>query len=206
MAEKNLQLSDKVVTWPNLLSALRLLMVPVFLWLILIDENLIAFAVLAFSSFTDWLDGYLARKLNQMSRLGQLLDPAADRLFILASLLGLAITDKVPWWLVLVVVGRDVVLFFTLPFLAQVGYGPLPVNYSGKAGTFALLYAFPLMLLPEVLPEGWAVAIYPIAWGFAFWGIWLYWWAGAIYLRQVYNIRKMAHESSSILISEKEIQ
>jgi cardiolipin synthase len=204
MAENNLQLSDKVLTWPNLLSALRLALVPVFLWLILIDQNLLAFSILAFSSFTDWLDGFLARKLNQMSRLGQLLDPAADRLFILASLIGLAITAKVPWWLVVVVVGRDVLLFFTLPFLAQVGYGPLPVNYSGKAGTFALLYAFPLMLLPNVLSESLSVVIYPIAWAFAFWGIWLYWWAGAIYLRQVYNIRKLATISSSILEPEKE--
>lgn len=204
MAERNLQLSEKILTWPNFLSALRLALVPVFLWLILIDENLLAFSVLAFSSFTDWLDGYLARKLNQMTRLGQLLDPAADRLFILASLLGLAFTDKVPWWLVVVVVGRDFVLFFSLPFLAQVGYGPLPVNYSGKAGTFALLYAFPLMLLPNVLPSDWAVVIYPIAWAFAFWGILLYWWAGAIYLRQVYNIRKTARLTSSILVSEKE--
>ena len=204
MATKNLELSDKVLTWPNALSALRLVLVPVFLWLILIDENLLAFSVLAFSSFTDWLDGYLARKLNQMTRLGQLLDPAADRLFILASLLGLAITDKVPWWLVLIVVGRDVVLFFSLPLLAQVGYGPLPVNYSGKAGTFALLYAFPLMLLPNILPSEFSIVIYPLAWGFAFWGIWLYWWAGMIYLRQVHNIRKLARETSSILVSEKE--
>ena len=192
MANQNLHLSDKILTWPNVLSGLRLALVPVFLWLILIDENLLAFSVLAFSSFTDWLDGYLARKLDQMSRLGQLLDPAADRLFILASLLGLAITAKVPWWLVVVIVGRDFMLFFTFPILAKVGYGPLPVNYSGKAGTFALLYAFPLMLLPDVLPSGWAVFIYPVAWGFAFWGIWMYWWAGGIYLRQVYNIRKSA--------------
>jgi len=205
MVDQNLQLSDRVITWPNALSALRLLLVPVFLWMILIDQNLIAFAILAFSSFTDWLDGFLARKLNQMTRLGQLLDPAADRLFILASLLGLAITAKVPWWLVLVIVARDLTLFFTLPFLAKVGYGPLPVTYTGKAGTFALLYAFPLMLLPNVLPQEWSVVIYPIAWGFAFWGIWLYWWAGAIYLRQVYNIRKLARSTSSILVSEKEI-
>jgi cardiolipin synthase len=204
MADNNLHLSDKVLTWPNALSALRLLLVPVFLWLILIDENLIAFSLLAFSSFTDWLDGYLARKLNQMSRLGQLLDPAADRLFILASLIGLAMTEKVPWWLVVVVVARDLLLFFTLPFLAQVGHGPLPVNYTGKAGTFALLYAFPLLLLPEVLPEQAAVIVYPIAWAFAFWGIWLYWWAGGIYIRQVYNIRKSARSTSSILIPKKE--
>ena len=204
MAESNLQLSDRVMTWPNALSALRLLLVPIFLWLILIDENVLAFSVLAISSFTDWLDGFLARKLNQMSRLGQLLDPAADRLFILASLVGLAFTDKVPWWLVVSVVARDLLLFFTLPFLAQVGYGPLPVNYTGKAGTFALLYAFPLMLLPEVLPEQASVIVFPIAWAFAFWGIWLYWWTCMVYLRQVYNIRKMARSTSTILRSEEE--
>jgi cardiolipin synthase len=204
MAESNLQLSDRVMTWPNALSALRLLLVPIFLWLILIDENVLAFSVLAISSFTDWLDGFLARKLNQMSRLGQLLDPAADRLFILASLVGLAFTDKVPWWLVVSVVARDLLLFFTLPFLAQVGYGPLPVNYTGKAGTFALLYAFPLMLLPEVLPEQASDIVFPIAWAFAFWGIWLYWWTCVVYLRQVYNIRKMARSTSTILRSEEE--
>lgn len=204
MAEQNLQLSEKILTVPNLLSALRLLLVPVFLWLILIDQNLLAFAVLAFSSFTDWLDGYLARKLNQMSRLGQLLDPAADRLFILASLLGLAITNQVPWWLVIVIVSRDILLFFTLPFLAQIGYGPLPVNYTGKAGTFALLYAFPLLLLPQVLPESFAVVVYPIAWAFAFWGIWLYWWTGGVYLLQVYNLRKSARSNATILVNEQE--
>ncbi len=199
MAEQNMQLSERVITWPNLLSALRLVLVPVFLWLILIGQNLWAFAILAFSSFTDWLDGFLARKLNQTSRLGQLLDPAADRLFILASLIGLAATSQVPWWLVFVIVARDVLLFFTLPFLAQVGYGPLPVNYTGKAGTFALLYAFPLLLLPAVLPEGFAVWIYPIAWAFAFWGIWLYWWTCGVYLLQVHNIRKSARLDSAIL-------
>lgn len=199
MVEQNLQLSDKVLTWPNLLSALRLLLVPVFLWLILIDQNLLAFAILAFSSFTDWLDGFLARKLNQMSRLGQLLDPAADRLFILATLIGLAATSQVPWWLVFVIVARDVLLFFTFPFLAQVGYGPLPVNYTGKAGTFALLYAFPLLLLPAVLPSQFAIWVYPIAWAFAFWGIWLYWWTGGVYLLQVHNIRKSARLDSTIV-------
>ena len=204
MAEQNLQLSEKVVTVPNLLSTLRLLLVPVFLWLIIIDQNLLAFAVLAFSSFTDWLDGYLARKLNQMSRLGQLLDPAADRLFILASLLGLAITNQVPWWLVIVIVSRDLVLFFALPFLAQIGYGPLPVTYTGKAGTFALLYAFPLLLLPQVLPENFAVIVYPIAWAFAFWGIWLYWWTGGVYLLQVHNLRKSARSDATIVVNEQE--
>ncbi|NBQ92441.1 MAG: CDP-alcohol phosphatidyltransferase family protein [Micrococcales bacterium] len=204
MSKNNLMLSDRILTWPNLLSALRLLLVPFFLWLIIDGQNLLAFAILAFSSFTDWLDGYLARRLNQTSRLGQLLDPAADRLFILASLIGLAATEQVPWWLVAVILSRDLMLFFTLPFLAQVGYGPLPVNYTGKAGTFALLYAFPLLLLPAVLPAEAKNFVLPIAWAFAFWGIWLYWWTGAVYLLQVHNIRKMERANSTILRNEQE--
>lgn len=204
MTKTNLQLSDRVFTIPNILSMLRLVLVPVFLWLVISHQNLLAFAVLAFSSATDWLDGFLARKLNQTSRLGQLLDPLADRLFILATLLGLAVTSQVPLWLPVVIVLRDVMLFFALPFLAQVGYGPLPVNYTGKAGTFALLYAFPLMLLPAILPDNARNWILPIAWAFAFWGIWLYWWTGAVYLLQVHNIRKAEFANSGILISEQE--
>lgn len=199
MSEQNLQMSERIFTWPNLLSALRLVLVPVFLWLILVDQNLWAFAILAFSSFTDWLDGFLARKLNQTSRLGQLLDPLADRLFIFATLIGLAQTGQVPWWLLFVIVARDLLLTFTIPVLAQVGYGPLPVNYTGKAGTFALLYAFPLLLLPAVLPAEFANYIYPVAWAFAFWGIWLYWWTAGVYLLQVYNIRKSARQTSAIV-------
>ena len=204
MSKSNLILSDRILTWPNLLSALRLLLVPFFLWLIIDHQNLLAFAILAFSSFTDWFDGFLARRLNQTSRLGQLLDPAADRLFILASLIGLAATEQVPWWLVVVIIARDLMLFFTLPFLAQVGYGPLPVNYTGKAGTFALLYAFPLLLLPAVLPDEARNFVLPIAWAFAFWGIWLYWWTGAVYLLQVHNIRKTERSNSAILRNEQE--
>ena len=204
MSKSNLILSDRILTWPNLLSALRLLLVPFFLWLIIDHQNLLAFAILAFSSFTDWFDGFLARRLNQTSRLGQLLDPAADRLFILASLIGLAVTEQVPWWLVVVIIARDLMLFFTLPFLAQVGYGPLPVNYTGKAGTFALLYAFPLLLLPAVLPDEARNFVLPIAWAFAFWGIWLYWWTGAVYLLQVHNIRKTERSNSAILRNEQE--
>jgi cardiolipin synthase len=192
-----------IMTWTRIV-AIPLILLVFYLPITLPVANLIATVMFVVFALTDWLDGYLARKLNQMTRLGQLLDPAADRLFILASLLGLAITNAVPWWLVFVVVGRDFLLFFTFPFLAKAGYGPLPVNYSGKAGTFALLYAFPLMLLPNVLPEGWTNVVLPIAWAFAFWGIWLYWWAGAIYVRQVYNIRKMDRENSSILVSKKE--
>ena len=185
----NLQLSDRVVTVPNILSAARLLLVPVFLWLVLSNQNILAVVVLAISSITDYLDGYLARRLNQFSRLGQLLDPLADRLLIFCTLFGLGFTGQAPWWFVLAIVARDVLLIYTIPVLAGLGYGPLPVHFLGKAGTFALLYALPLLLLPSALPLA-ANFIYPAAWAFAFWGLWLYWWAGYLYVAQVNRLRK----------------
>jgi cardiolipin synthase len=176
-------------TVPNLLSVLRLALVPVFLYLILTEHPLLAFLVLAVASFTDWLDGYLARRLNQTTRLGALLDPAADRLYIFATLIGLAITGAIPVWLPIVVIGRDAILSFTIPVLASRNYGPLPVHFAGKAGTFALLYAFPLLLMAD----WWTAAsfvILPIAWAFAIWGVGLYWYAGYLYLKQVFFIVK----------------
>ena len=134
-------------TIPNMLSFLRLALIPVFLWLILRHEGAWAVALLIFSGFTDYLDGYIARKYNQVTRLGKLLDPAADRLYIFATLIGMVATGVIPLWLALVIIGRDVMLLIVYPVLATHGYGPLPVHYLGKAGTFALLYAFPLLLL-----------------------------------------------------------
>ncbi|CAB4602774.1 MAG: CDP-alcohol phosphatidyltransferase family protein [Actinobacteria bacterium] len=176
-------------TIPNLLSLLRLALVPVFLYLILADYPLLAFLVLALASFTDWLDGYLARKLNQVTRIGALLDPAADRLYIFATLIGLAITGAIPAWLPVVVIGRDLLLVFTIPVLASRNFGPLPVHFAGKAGTFALLYAFPLLLLADWWQAA-SFTILPIAWAFALWGVGLYWYAGFLYLKQVFALVK----------------
>jgi len=179
--------SDQVVNIPNALSLLRLLLVPVFFWLILTRHDGWALAVLMVSGFTDYLDGYLARRWNQVSRVGQLLDPVADRLYILATLLGLAWRDVVPWWLVALVVGRDVLLAFTIPVLARHGYGPLPVHFLGKAATFCLLYAFPLLLLAQIRGPV-ATPALVLGWAFAWWGTGLYWWAGWLYVRQVGDV------------------
>lgn len=178
---------DQVLTVPNALSALRLALVPVFFWLVLHDHDGWALAVLAVSGFTDYLDGDLARRWGQVSRVGQLLDPVADRLYILATLLGLAWRDVVPWWLVGLVVGRDVLLSFTIPVLARYGYGPLPVHFLGKAATFCLLYAFPLLLLAQISGPVAQPALV-IGWAFAWWGVGLYWWAGWLYVRQVRDV------------------
>ena len=178
---------DRVVTLPNALSALRLALVPVFFWLVLTHRDGWALLVLFVSGWTDYFDGVLARRWNQVSRLGQLLDPAADRLYILATLVGLAWRDVVPWWLVALVVGRDVLLSATIPVLARYGYGPLPVHFLGKAATFNLLYAFPLLLLAQ-LDTPVAEVARVLGWAFAWWGTALYWWAGWLYLRQVREV------------------
>lgn len=172
-----------MLTVPNVISMLRLLLVPVFAVLIVQGHDVWALAVLAVSGASDWLDGVLARRLDQVTVLGQMLDPAADRLFILVTLLGLAWRDVVPVWLVVVIVGRDVLLAAMMPFLARHGYGPLPVSFVGKAATFALLYAFPLLLLAEM--PGWLGSVASVVgWAFTGWGVGLYWLAGLQYVVQ----------------------
>ena len=190
-----MQLSKELKSIPNMLSILRLLLVPVFLWLLIVDQFLIAFLVLMFASFTDWLDGFIARKFNQITSLGKVLDPSADRLFILATLIGLTVNGIIPAWLAIVIVARDILLLVGYPISASHGYGPLPVHFLGKAATFALLYALPLLLLADVWPSAEAV-ILPLAWGFAYWGIGLYWVAGFVYLAQLRQLISLERRSS----------
>jgi cardiolipin synthase len=190
-----MQLSQELKSIPNMLSILRLLLVPVFLWLLIADQFLIAFLVLMFASFTDWLDGFIARKFNQITSLGKVLDPSADRLFILATLIGLTVNEIIPAWLAIVIVARDVLLLIGYPISASHGFGPLPVHFLGKAATFALLYALPLLLLADVWPSAEAV-ILPLAWGFAYWGIGLYWVAGFVYLAQLRQLISLERRSS----------
>lgn len=176
--------TDRVLTLPNLLSMARLAGVPLMLWLILGPRaDALAVTVLALSGLTDWLDGYLARRWHQRSRLGQLLDPIADRFYILAALIGLSVRGLIPWWLLAVLVGRDLMITALVPLVRSRGYSALPVHFLGKAATFSLLYAFPLILLGAA-PGVWAVAPKVLGWAFAIWGTALYWYAGFLYLRQ----------------------
>lgn len=178
------EISSRVLTVPNAISLVRLLLVPVFAVLIVTHQDAAALVVLAVSGVTDWLDGVLARRLGQVSRLGQMLDPLADRLFIFVTLLGLAWREIVPLWLVAAVVARDLLLVFTVPVLARLGYGTLNVSQVGKVATFALLYAFPLLLLAEV-PGAVGTVAHVVGWAFTGWGVALYWLAGLQYVAQV---------------------
>src|SRR4051812_7645008 len=136
------------------------------------------------AGFSDWLDGYLARRLNQMSKLGEILDPVADRLYILAAVIGLLYRDIIPWWVAVILPLRDVFLWGLVPFLRTRGYSALPVHYLGKTATAALLYAFPLLFLGD--GDGAIATLAQVfGWAFAIWGIGLYWWAGLLYAWQV---------------------
>jgi cardiolipin synthase len=181
-------LPDRVWTVPNALSVLRLLGVPLFLWLLLgPEEDGWALVVLMVSGFTDWLDGKLARWLDQGSRLGALLDPAADRLYIVCTLVALALREIVPVWVVALLVGRELVLGVMLLVLRRHGYPPLQVHYLGKAATLLLLYAFPVLLVAD--GEGTLASVAePFAWALTIWGTALYLLAGVFYVVQVLGI------------------
>jgi cardiolipin synthase len=176
---------ERILTIPNALSFLRLLLVPVFLWLVLGPEHdVLALLVLMVSGITDYLDGKLARRLNQASKIGAILDPVADRFFILAVVIGLGYRDIIPWWLAVILPLRDVFLFSLVPFLRTRGYSSLPVHFLGKAATASLLYAFPLLLLGDATGTV-ADLANVFGWAFTVWGVALYWWGGILYAFQV---------------------
>jgi cardiolipin synthase len=177
--------NSQVWTIPNIISMVRLAGVPLFLWLVIGPEaDVWALVVLMISGFTDWLDGYLARRLNQMSKLGEILDPVADRLYILAAVIGLLYRDIIPLWVAVLLPLRDLFLWGLVPFLRTRGYSALPVHYLGKAATAALLYSFPMLFLGD--GDGPVATLAEVfGWAFAIWGIGLYWWAGLLYAWQV---------------------
>lgn len=181
------RVTDRVWTVPNALSALRLLGVPVFLyWVLVTEQDGRAVLLLIAAGVSDYLDGKIARRFGQFSRLGQLLDPAADRLYIAATLVALLVRDGLPWWWALALLVRDAALIPTLPMLRRHGYGPLPVHFLGKAATFNLLYAFPMLLVSLPGETGWFVDLMrPLGWAFATWGSVLYLLAGLLYVVQV---------------------
>ena len=174
--------SNRIWTIPNVISFVRLLGVPLFLYLLLGPEkDVAAVIVLAVGGTTDWVDGFVARRMNSVSRLGELLDPFADRLYILATLIGFTVRGVVPWWLTGALLLRELVLAIALLVLRRHGYGPPPVHYVGKTGTFVLLAAFPVILLAQAVDSSWLT---PIGWGLAWWALGLYWAAAVLYLAQ----------------------
>ncbi len=187
MAEAQPRQHDRVFTIPNLISLARLAGVPVFLWLVLGVRTQAgdwwALGLLAAAGVSDWLDGKIARALDQQSRIGELLDPSADRLYIVSTVVALAIRSIIGWWLVAALAVRELVLGVVLLLLRRRGYGPLHVSFVGKAATLSLLYAFPLLFLGSH-STSYAEVARVFGWAFALWGTALYWWAAVLYITQ----------------------
>lgn len=179
------RLHDQVLTVPNALSAARLLLLPLFVYLLLLQRaDAWAVLVLMCTGASDWADGKLARVLNQTSKLGTLLDPAVDRLYMAVVPVAYGLRGFVPWWIVGVLLARDLLLAAMLPALRRRGLSALPVTYVGKAATFALMSAFPLILL-GAWDASWSRAVLACGWGFLVWGLYLSWWAFVLYAVQV---------------------
>ena len=186
----------QILTIPNLISVARLLGVPVFLWLVLGVRTAAgdwwAVGLLIASGVSDWLDGKLARALNQQSALGQLLDPAADRLYVVATIIALAVRGIIGWWLVALLAARELVLAVMLLILRRHDYPALQVSFAGKAATLCLLYAFPMLFL-GAHQAVYAETMRVVGWAFVIWGTALYWCAAGLYIEQTRRLVRADH-------------
>ncbi len=182
--------ADRIFTVPNVLSVLRLAGVPLFLWLLLVVRaDGWAFTLLVLSGVTDFLDGKLARLLDQSSRLGALLDPFVDRLYLVTTLAAFVIRGLLPWWVAVILIGRDAVLTLTLSVYKRRQLDPPEVIYLGKAATFALMSALPWLLAGQM---DWALAGFGRAFGGAFlvWGTAVYVWTGVLYIWKAFAVAR----------------
>ncbi|HYB39602.1 MAG TPA: CDP-alcohol phosphatidyltransferase family protein [Mycobacterium sp.] len=183
---------DRVLTVPNALSVVRLALIPIFAYVLLVPHaDAWAAAILVFSGASDWADGKIARVLNQASKLGVLLDPAVDRLYMVTVPIAFGVRGIVPWWIVITLLARDGLLAATLPLLRSRGLSALPVTYVGKAATFSLMLAFPLILLGQ-WQALWSRVLLACGWAALIWGLYVYLWAFVLYAVQVTMVvRKM---------------
>ena len=188
---KTLAVSSRIFTLANVVSVVRLMAIPVFLVLVVQDRLITAFVLLVVAVLTDFVDGMIARSMNQITKLGQFLDPFADRLFIAATAIALAIQNVVPWWFVVAVMLRDALLGIGGLVMTRYGHGTLPVKWWGKVSTFGMLFVLPLFLLGTVVPAIGAVTN-PIAWVLAIVSVSLYWIVGFSYLFDAIALAKSA--------------
>lgn len=144
-----------MLTIPNAISVIRLLCAPVFLWLLFgAEERTAAFVLLAVLGATDWVDGWIARRFDQGSVLGKVLDPVADRILLLTAAVALTIDGVVPTWVGVLVLVREAIVSAGTLALAAAGAARIDVQWTGKAATFALMFALPGFLLVDVLDPG----------------------------------------------------
>lgn len=179
---------NRVLTVPNVISFLRICSIPYLAVLIAQHKMWPALIVLAIAALSDCIDGHIARTFNQVSKLGQILDPIADRLLIVCSTLALVFAKIIPWWALALVVLRDAIMAILIVILAQFDYGPLPVNFMGKTGTALLMVTIVLFMIVFAIATEPMLILYAAAIACAIWGITLYWFAGILYCIQAYKL------------------
>ncbi|MEU6860062.1 CDP-alcohol phosphatidyltransferase family protein [Glycomyces sp. NPDC046736] len=187
-----------VWTWPNLVTAIRLLGIPLFCYLLLGTQYYWQAAlVLAVGGGTDWVDGQMARRMNQVSKLGRLLDPFVDRLYILTALLTLTYIGLLPWLFTLAVLAREALLVSIVITLRWHGFAPPQVHFLGKAATTVVFTSFPVLVIAGLVSAAdvWAK---PLGWALAWWGLGLYWLAALVYLRQAAGLIRTGNTHTPI--------
>lgn len=173
---------DRVVTLPNAVTGVRLLCVPLFVWLLFGAGRQTAAAILlAVLGATDWVDGFLARRLGQVSTLGKILDPLADRILVGTAVIAVAVQGAVPVWFAAATLSREVLVSGAVLWLAARGAARIDVLWVGKAGTFGLMFAYPAFLLANG-SAAWQVPIRDIAWVTGGIGLVLAWVAALSYV------------------------
>jgi cardiolipin synthase len=175
---------DIYLTIPNLISILRIMSIPFIAALIAKHDMIPALVVMGISAASDGVDGIIARSFDQVSRIGQILDPVADRLLIFCSILALGLAGIIPWWMLLVVGLRDCLMAVEILVLAQHDYGPLPVHFVGKTGTALLMTSIVTLIVADMLVDVSGLVLRTIALAVFIWGIALYWLAGVLYAWQ----------------------
>jgi cardiolipin synthase len=174
--------TDRILTVPNVITVVRLAMLPVFLWLLFgLEDRAKAAGLLAVLGITDFLDGYIARHFNQVSDIGKVLDPVADRLLFFVGAGGILVDGSVPTWFGVAVLVREALVAGATLALAALGARRIEVTWFGKAGTFGLMIAFPLFLASEST-VGWADLAETLAWVAGIPGLVLSWYAAALYI------------------------
>ncbi len=175
-------LDSRILTVPNLITAVRLACLPIFVWLLLVEHNRAAASVLLGAiGATDWVDGYVARRFNQTSTLGKILDPVADRLLFFTALIAILIDGCAPAWVCWAVLAREVVISVATLVLAALGARRIDVTRAGKTGTFFLMFAFPAFVA-GASTFWWAPLANDLAWLFLVPGLLCSYWAAAMYV------------------------
>ena len=173
---------DRIVTVPNAITLVRLGCIPLFLWLLFgADRQAASALLLGVLGATDWIDGYVARRFHQVSTVGKVLDPVADRVLVVTAVIAIMVQGAVPIWFGVATLAREVVVSGAVLLLASLGAARIDVLWVGKAGTFALMFAYPAFLL-SYGTAAWQGPVHVVAWVTGIIGLALAWWAAGSYI------------------------